>query len=308
MNKEIAPSTIEEIDFLTSPAFIEEFPNLMKSIQEPRFSINDLNIAPRDATYWDKQGALPKIKGVGLRRKYDLLQSVWIKLIQQMRSLGISHETIKNLKEKILEPKLNLNQIDPAIVNKLLEELQMKYGSIVTEQELITSFKETLPSAFESAVISTIVFRKSHNCLVNKDGDYFLYNTSNQKELITSNEVFFEFISKPYFSISFADAYQSLVREWSPKSFFTDSSLLSETELEILNNIRRDDINSLTIRYKEGEPDLIEIEEQKQISMDQRFLDVIAKNSFQKITISTRNGKIVNYVNKIQQKLKKSTK
>jgi DNA-binding transcriptional MerR regulator len=301
-------STNEEIDFLTSPAFIEEFPNLMNKIQEPRFSINDLNIAPRDATYWDKQGALPKIKGVGLRRKYDLLQSVWIKLIQQMRSLGISHETIKNLKEKILEPKLNLNQIDPEIVNKLLNELQMKYGSIVTEQELITSFKETLPSAFEAAVVSTIVFRKGHNCLVNKDGDYLLYCTSDHLTLIENNKDFFDFISKPYFSISFANAYQSLVKEWSPKSFFLEASLLSETELEILNSIRRDDINSLKIRYKEGEPDLLEIEEQKQISIEQRFLDVIAKNSFQKITISTRNGKIVNYVNKIQHKLKKSTK
>lgn len=304
----MAQSINDEIDLLTSPEFIEEFPNLINSIQEPRFSINDLNIAPRDATYWDKQGALPKIKGVGLRRKYDLLQSVWIKLIQQMRSLGISHETIKNLKEKILEPKLNLNQIDPEIVNKLLNEIQEKYGSIVTEQELIASFKETLPSAFESAVISTIVFRKSHNCLVNKDGDYLLFSTSDHLTLLENNKDFFDFISKPYFSVSFADAYQSLIKEWSPKSFFTDSSLLSETELEILESIRRNDINSLKIRYKDGEPDLLEIEEQKQISMEQRFLDVIAKNSFQKITVSTRNGKIVNYVNKIQHKLKKSTK
>jgi len=85
-------------------------------------------------------------------------------------------------------------------------------------------------------------------------------------------------------------------------------SILSNTELEILEYIRKKDVLSINIRYKKGEPDLIEIESENEISIEQRFLDVIAKNGFQKISVSTQNGKIVNFENKIQLKLNKRTK
>jgi hypothetical protein len=67
-------------------------------------------------------------------------------------------------------------------------------------------------------------------------------------------------------------------------------------------------VNSISIRYKDGEPDLLEVEERNEISMEQRFLDVITKNGYQKISVSTQNGKIVNFENKIQMKLNKRTK
>jgi sulfur carrier protein ThiS len=85
-------------------------------------------------------------------------------------------------------------------------------------------------------------------------------------------------------------------------------SILSNTEQEILDYLRKKDINSITIRYKEGEIDLLEIDEKNEISIEQRFLDVIAKNGFQKISVATRNGKIVHFENKIMKKLSKSTK
>lgn len=78
--------------------------------------------------------------------------------------------------------------------------------------------------------------------------------------------------------------------------------------MEILELIRRKDVNSITIKYKDGEPDLLEVEERNTISIEQRFLDVIAKNGYQKISVSTQNGKIVNFENKIQMKLNKRTK
>ena len=46
--------------------------------------------------------------------------------------------------------------------------------------------------------------------------------------------------------------------------------------------IRRNynELKSITIRFKDGEPDLLEVEEQNTISIEHRFLDVIAKNGF----------------------------
>jgi hypothetical protein len=122
------------------------------------------------------------------------------------------------------------------------------------------------------------------------------------------DEEFAEFVSQPYFCLSFAEAYRSLINEWSPEPFLSKTSLLTKTELEILELIRDKKVNSITIRLKDGKPYLLEIDEKYDISMEQRFLDVIAKNGYQKITVKTQKGKIVDFENKILKKLNDGTK
>lgn len=308
MNEENFLMSIDEFKLLTESLFTDEFPHLLDELLESKYSINDLNIAPRDATYWDKQGILPIVKGPGMRRKYDLIQSVWIKLIQQMRSLGIGLNTIKTLKENLLEPKIDFSLLDEASFLNLFSEIKTKYDDSLTPEQLLIEFKENGPSLFKSTVLATIIFRKSIHCIVNKDGDYILYDSHRHQEILSKEKEFAEFISEPYFCISIPEAYRSLIAEWSPRPFLKEISLLSETELEILELIRRKDVHSITIKYKDGEPDLLEVEERNKISIEQRFLDVIAKNGYQKISVSTQNGKIVNFENKIQMKLNKRTK
>jgi DNA-binding transcriptional MerR regulator len=298
----------EEIDLLTDAVLSEELPQLTDAMEQARYSINDLKIAPRDATYWDKQEILPKIKGPGLRRKYTLAQSIWIKLIQQMRSLGISLNTIKELKDNLLEPKIDVNQLDPQIVMQILSKVSVKLQSEVSPEQLLHAFIEDAPSVFNSTVFATIIFRKRLHCIVNKDGEYLLYEASQHNELLSLDEEFAEFVSQPYFCLSFAEAYRSLINEWSPEPFLSKTSLLTKTELEILELIRDKKVNSITIRLKDGKPYLLEIDEKYDISMEQRFLDVIAKNGYQKITVKTQKGKIVDFENKILKKLNDGTK
>ncbi|MFM7666740.1 MAG: MerR family transcriptional regulator [Bacteroidota bacterium] len=308
MNEEIKLMNSEELEFLKESLFTDEFPNLLDELLESKYSINDLKITPRDATYWDKQGILPIIKGLGMRRKYDIVQSIWIKLIQQMRSLGISLNKIKKLKENLLEPKIDLSMINPTTLHNLIDEVKKKYDDSMTLEQLLARLEENKPSLFKSIVLATIIFRKSIHCIVNKDGVYIIYDSHRHQELLSKEKEFAEFVSEPYFCISFSEAYRSLINEWAPKPFLKEISLLSETELKILELIKRRDINSITVRYKEGEPYLLEVDEKNEIFMEQRFLDVIAKNGFQKISVTTRNGKIVHFENKVLQKLSKSTK
>jgi DNA-binding transcriptional MerR regulator len=297
-----------ELDFLANTLFADEFPNLIDTIDKPKYSISDLHVSPRDATYWDKQGILPILKGTSMRRKYDLPQSIWIKLIQQMRSLGVNLATIKNLKDNLLEPKLDFINYDKDKLNQIISELIAKGNFKISPEQLLSEFAENGPSIFKSIVLATIVFRKNFQCIVNKEGDYILYDSSRHQELLLTEAEFAEFVSEPYFSLSFAKAYQSLVKERSLEPFISVVSLLSKSEIEILELIRKRNINSIKIQYKNGEPDLIEVNEKNELTPEQRFLDVISKNGFHKISLTTRNGKIVYYENIIQKKLNKVTK
>jgi DNA-binding transcriptional MerR regulator len=275
---------------------------------KPRFTIKQLNIKPRDATYWDKQRILPSLIKPGLQRKYTLPQSIWIKLIEQMRTLGIKLEIIEKLKNNLLTPKIDLIEISPELLKFIADKINNNNEKKISEETLLKEIKKDQSTIFDTIIFSTIILRTPIHCIANKEGEFYLYDPTEFQKIISNDLAFANFISKPYFSLSISEAYQSLVKEWTPKPFIEEISLLSHTELEILKVIRRKDVNSILIRYKKGEPDLIELEEQNKISIEQRFLDVIAKNGYQKISISTQNGEIVHFENKIQMKLNKGTK
>jgi len=298
----------DELNFLTNQEYLEEFPNLLNTLNEPKFTIGHLNVTPRDATYWDKQGVLPDIKGIGMRRKYDLVQSVWIKLIQQMRTLGISLKSIKKLKQSLLKGEIDIDEWKKEDVERVVKEMNVRLGVNFEAEQLLKSISNGPPSFFTSIILYTIIYRKPVYCLVNKEGNCYIYSPRGQHVLAEMHDGFHEFMSQPYYCLSITEAYCRLVQEWAPKPFISELSILSNTELEILEYIRKKDVLSIKIRYKKGEPDLIEIESQNEISMEQRFLDVIARKGYQKISAYAQNGKIVHFENKIQKKLNSRTK
>ena len=299
----------EELNCMMSFNFKDEFPHLIDTMYKPQFTIGDLKLSPRDANYWDKQGVLPEIKESGLRRKYDLVQSVWIKLIQQMRKLGIGLKTIELLKNDILKSEVNIiDEWKIEDIKRLVEEMNKRLDTNFGYEEMLKKLEKASPPFFAHVLMVTILFRKSLNCLVNSEGRYIVYSPTAFYQNLEFSKELHEIMSKPFFSLSITQAYRDLVVDWAPKKFMPNISILSNTEQEVLDYIRKKNVNSITIRYKDGEPDLLEIDEQSNISLEQRFLDVIAKNGFQKITVKTQKGKIVDFENKILKKLNKGTK
>ena len=66
----------EELDYLNSSEYKIDYPGLSEAMDVPRFTISDLGVTARDATYWSKKEILPKIKGGNTtRRKYTLKQA-----------------------------------------------------------------------------------------------------------------------------------------------------------------------------------------------------------------------------------------
>jgi DNA-binding transcriptional MerR regulator len=297
-----------ELNCLMSFNFKDEYPYLNETMTKPQFTIGDLNLSPRDANYWDKQGVLPEIKESGLRRKYDLVQSVWIKLIQQMRKLGIGLKTIELLKNDLLKSEVNIDEWKKEDVKRVVEEMNKRLDTNFGYEEMLKKLEEAKPPFFSHILMVTILFRKSLNCLVNEEGRYIVYSPTAFYQNLEFSKELHQFMSKPYFSLSISQAYRDLVIDWAPKKFMPNISILSNTEQEVLDYIRKKNVNSITIRYNEGEPYLLEIDEKYDISMEQRFLDVIVKNGYQKITVKTQKGKIVDFENKILKKLNKGTK
>ena len=128
-----------ELDYLLNSEYIEAYPGLLEALNTPRFTINDLGVNARDATYWDKKDILPIVQTKNTtRRKYTLKQAVWIKLIQQLRAFDVSLSQIKLYKDCILNESIRASELmENEQLALIVEELAKKAGHLEQYKELL---------------------------------------------------------------------------------------------------------------------------------------------------------------------------
>ena len=312
MSEQINILDQEELDYLNSSEYKFDYPGLSEAMDVPRFTISDLGVTARDATYWSKKEILPEIKGGNTtRRKYTLKQALWIKLIQQLRSFDISLSQIKKIKDHLLSSDVNIKELmENEQVNIILEKLVDKDGQLEEYKKLMKdpSFLKELEGqnldVFEIMVLYTIIFRRDVSYIVTVDG-YCLPYVFDKHEMIKKNFPDFELLMKsPHIVLSLSQAYSQLIQEWSEKKWFNEVSIVSKDEKKILGLMRDKTTKELRIMKNKDEVDRVILIKDKSINAIEEFANHIVRNGYQTITISTRQGKPVHFKNEVSIKLK----
>ena len=299
----------EELEFLNSPEQGTYFSNIEKNLIEPLFSITDLGLAARDASYWDDKNILPNHSGPGKRRKYNLIQGTWIKLVQQLREIGVSTAVIKLLKDNVFEEKVTLNDVlknkeTKAAFEEYLDSIG-QLSSLEKDQGTHKKSKTNL-SIFGLLIKYCVVFRTPLSLMVFMDGSY-LPNT--MKNLLSLNEQYSnvdDILDTPHVCISISKAYQELVVGSFTKPFFGKTAMISEQEKEILEALKEPNLKSVEVRTKDGVLDILAICKEQKLDPAKRVSDIISKNGYHSIEIKTRKGIPISYENKILKKLKRT--
>ena len=312
MSEQINILDQEELDYLNSSEYKFDYPGLSEAMDIPRFTISDLGVTARDATYWSKKEILPEIKGGNTtRRKYTLKQALWIKLIQQLRSFDISLSQIKKIKDHLLSSDVNIKELmENEQVNIILEKLVDKDGQLEEYKKLMKdpSFLKELEGqnldVFEIMVLYTIIFRRDVSYIVTVDG-YCLPYVFDKHEMMKKNLPEFELLMKsPHIVLSLSQAYSQLIQEWSEKKWFNEVSIVSKDEKKILGLMRDKTTKELRIMKNKDEVDRVILIKDKSINAIEEFANHIVRNGYQTITISTRQGKPVHFKNEVSIKLK----
>lgn len=302
--------TKEEEDYILNEKYREDFPGLQKVMREPLFTIADLGIKPRDATYWDKNEILPELIGKGARRKYTLIQSVWIRLIVQLRRMGAPISVIKSFKEKLFNQAIDIKQVleNPEMIAVLQKALRDK-GVDANVEDLLKQESKAGNMAqnidmLESFIITTVTTKKRIQLLVGLGGDFMPYMLDKHDYIINEVPISREFMEAPHYSISIWIAVLELMVKWEKESFFEDISLLSNDELKIIETVRKPNVKSVKVRLANGEVSLIEKEVEEKLNASAQIMDLIMRHGYQNIEIKTQNGKVVQYTNTVLEKIK----
>tara|TARA_B100000508_G_scaffold141096_1_gene146813 strand:+ start:31667 stop:32581 length:915 start_codon:yes stop_codon:yes gene_type:complete len=290
--------TKNEWEYFKNQNIESEYPNLERTLREPRFTIADLNINAYDATYWDKKGILPDISKKGIR-KYNLSQAIWIKFIEQMREMNIGLQTIKPFKDKIFTRSLNAEELleNPETKEVVMEYLKSTSGlsleEFLADKGALDYINDNMFIAFEMAILTTIVLKQPIVFIVNFEGDHFVYNVHKHNYILEKVPDIADILSSPHFVVSISEAYQSLVSDWCTEDFFSELSLISSGEQRVLDAIRMENIEAVNIKKENGNLTLIETTKSLGDVHNKKVSELFASNAFETVTLKTQNGRIV---------------
>jgi len=301
----------EEQEYLDSFKYKDDFPGLKEAMSTPKYTVSDLVVTPRDATYWSKKQILPEIiGGTTTRRKYTLKQAIWIKLIQQLRKFDVSLAQIKKIKSHLLMPDLNMAELMKSEqMNQILENLARNNGRIdeykkrMKDPSFLKSLETQNVDIFEIMVLYTIVFRRDVSYIVDVDGVCLPY-VFEKHEMMKKNIPEFESIMKsPHIVLSISQAYSQLIQDWSEKKWFNDISIVTKDERKILALLKDPSTKEIRIMKAGNKLDRVILIQDKSINAIEEFANHIVRNGYQTITISTRQGKPVHFKNEVSIKL-----
>ena len=281
---------------------ISEVNKALVILREPKFRLKDLGLPSRILTHWQQQGIL--IEGQmaeGRRwRQLNMVDWVWLKIIVELRDIGVSIERIRDLNHWLKIDTVNL---------KNLVEIKGRMIILDTLEFLI------LYSLLARIPINILFFPKSSTFQFTiQIPDEFLEKTMEYEPFYT------EFIKlertklpsylishQTHVSVSLTSILKEFITEKNNESLVKSYHLLTDNELELLQYLRKGNLKEVRIIFDDkNEISLLELTELRtNVQKEARLLDYIHDGRYQNITYTTQNDKIVRFENTLKDKLKK---
>ena len=288
-------------EFIGNRHLSDEFINRIK---ERTFLKTELDVIYTDFTNWERGNLLfieEKIEK-GKWKHLNFREYVWIKIVEQLRKYGFTYKEIKLYKEEFLEFVPAKKMIEGALANKQeLDEINTDIYPALLENKNNSEFLDTLGKSitYLDFIIAGSITYNQHTSIhffKGKHGDY----TINSKKIIEEydNSGILEELTKKnaqtHLSVSISSILSQFITE--DKQLFLKESpnFLNEKEYKPLKVIRNkpNDLKKISVRFKEQEMDLIEIESLKKIELESRLMDHIQKGDYTTMEITTQDGNI----------------
>lgn len=276
-----------------------------------KFSKRELSISetgiPRKTLYtWTEVGLLPFPQQDGWSR-FSFIETVWLKIVSELRKIGVSLEKILELKtflfdddfcRQFFEVRVDPLQIlEPSLAKKVKNMTDPHSGNINLSPEIENILQQAQICKFSILLMSVIMQRMNLALFIDASGnvqatDLNTLLTNPQEALsdfvqyLSNNSLAIVNVRKIVMDISESHAYFS--------QDLKIGSLLSEHSVSALKKLLLDnDISELTIRVTENGRPMVYIKKTMPIEELQREVYALTKKgSFKDLVVKTRDGKI----------------
>lgn len=287
----------------------EELKELTTQINERKYKPTELGLTTRVANLWDQNQLFFEENKSRQWNRFDLVESVWIKLVIELKKFNVQSQIIKtvksnfinqpfkdeNLLKKVLE-QINMNKSGDQIVAEVSNELKKEHV-----KNYIKSFQTNI---LELIIRDTIAYRNEYIILILPSGEVIPVQSTHDNESHI-NEVIKFYKTQTHISISINSLLTELMVNLSTIEFQSKLKIITEEEQKVLDVLRLENISKVEITYKQNSKNIntIEFTTETPIEKQSRLSDIILTGGYQNISIKTQAGEIVHCSNKTKIKL-----
>jgi DNA-binding transcriptional MerR regulator len=253
--------------FDVSVAGVRDSPDLdriLSGLRRKRFTLGRSETSSRVVNHWEAEGVVqdPREEGKGWRR-YSILDLTWLSIVRELRSFGLSTETLRAAQRDLNSP-------------------------LLTARMLATPMRP-----LEFYVIRAM----------RREPVYFFCFAGGDVELATEREYALTGLIDPiadHVRIALNPLIQRFLPKLNLKADHEPGVVLTDKETSVLLALRDRRNSQVTVRMKGGVPDHLESRSEVE---GRRIIDLLDDGPFLDLTVKQRDGKVVSMTRVLQEKL-----
>jgi len=296
------------MDFKLDPFYADKYKarDFRAYIYTPSLVKTRLDLVYTDIVNWERSGLLDIDYGVDIdKTAYKstavcFMEYVWMSIVSHLREFGFSYEDIKAIGYFLTQP-ITLEVLRAGFLHNP-QYFENTYTSRLDKKAIsaITSTKQSDGSyitILESLVKDTILHAQNIRLLFFKHPAAFqVVNKKSLEELSSRDddsglEAFQKSVEKPHCSFSLSGLTQKFVQK---NTDYTKEQImiLSKTDHKILTLVRKHHkaLKSVTIKYKDKTPTMIELTSMHKAEAEKRLVEYIKKGSYMTMEFKVENG------------------
>lgn len=287
----------------------EELKELTTQINERKYKPTELGLTTRVANLWDQNQLFFEENKSRQWNRFDLVESVWIKLVIELKKFNVQSQIIKTVKSNFInqpfkDENLLKNVLEQINMNKSGDQIVAEVSNELKKEHVKNYIKSFQTNILELIIRDTIAYRNEYIILILPSGEVIPVQSTHDNESHI-NEVIKFYKTQTHISISINSLLTELMVNLSTIEFQSKLKIITEEEQKVLDVLRLENISKVEITYKQNSKNIntIEFTTETPIEKQSRLSDIILTGGYQNISIKTQAGEIVHCSNKTKIKL-----
>lgn len=272
---------------------------ILREYELEEFGLKEINVSSRVLQHWSQRGILPdKDRAEDENHKFNFVELIWLKMVIELRSVGLSLRAIKRVKQWFLKERSLADILQIGEHENPAERLSVMWASGIRDRDaFIAAFSKPIVERFLRKKFAPLWFyiqgymadRTSFQAVVFAEGQagvIWSELVAGDKELSRLME------TETHVVIPFYRLFREILQEERYFGFLERAHVLNDNELMLLRLFRSGKANKITIHFKTGKPQVIEVERHTKVQVEARLAELLLKEGYQEIRIKTNGGDV----------------
>ncbi len=279
---------------------------LSERLMQKSFIGTDTGVPYRSINHWENSGLIENDRGEARSwRRFSFVEFIWIRMIDEMRRVGLPMDTIKAVKQSLFQPAsivdldIHLRSIyqargaanvyHEAGREAMEKDMQGRFDGGFEEQQLDGNWLQhlILSSIVKRCPVILVVFTDGTPFAIHEEPGYFIFPEH-------MDRLSFE----THVRIPITGIIKEFLRGGLAIERMGDLQILEPNEQTVLRIIHSGQYDSVTVNFKDKKMKSMELRQSQEVT--RKIVDVLAAGKYQDISIVQHEGQITKIENTLK--------